>query len=81
MHDLSGQIKQVAIKEGIDVVRITHADPFEGYLLPNSRRHYPHLTLPDAKSIIVKSVSGHYFSFTEPSSGSVLAKSSNAVFN
>jgi len=50
---LSNQIRQRAREEGIDVVRITHANPFEGYLLAHSKRRDPHLTLPEARSIIV----------------------------
>lgn len=50
---LAGQIRKLARVNRIDVVRFTHADPFEGYLLPNSPRRDPHLTLPEARSLIV----------------------------
>jgi len=53
---LSDQIKQLAKEVEVDVVRITHADPFEGYLLPNSPRRDPHLTLREATSLVIVGV-------------------------
>lgn len=50
---LSSEMRRLAKKEGIDIVQITHADPFEGYLLPYSPRHDPHLTLLKARSLII----------------------------
>jgi epoxyqueuosine reductase len=50
---LKEQITELAKKEGIDIVRISQADPFEGYLLSNSVRRDPHLTLPEAHSLII----------------------------
>ncbi len=53
---LSNQIKRLAKKAEIDVIRITHADPFEGYLLPDSPRRDPHITLHDATSLVIVGV-------------------------
>lgn len=50
---LSAQIRHLAKTKGIDIVRITHADPFEGYPLPNSPRRDPHLSLLEARCLIV----------------------------
>lgn len=53
---LSNQIKQLAKEVGIDIVRITHADPFKEYPIPNSPRRDPHMTLPEARSLIIAGV-------------------------
>lgn len=50
---LFDQIRELAEKEGIDILRITHAGPFEGYRLSDSPRRNPHLTVPDARSLII----------------------------
>lgn len=50
---LSHQIRELARQAGIDVVRITHAGSFEGYLWPDSPRRDPRLTLPGARSLLV----------------------------
>jgi len=50
---LATQVRQLAREGGIDVVRFTHAEPFEGYLLSNSPRRDPHLTLPEVCSLVV----------------------------
>lgn len=50
---LAVEIRELAARSGIDVVRVTHAGPFEGYLLPDSPRRDPRLALPEARSIIV----------------------------
>lgn len=50
---LAGQIKQLARKGRIDVVRFTHIGPFEDYLFPDSLRQDPHRTLLEARSLIL----------------------------
>lgn len=50
---LATQVKRLAREGGIDTVRFASADPFEGYLLPNSSRRDPHLTLSEVRSLVV----------------------------
>lgn len=50
---LTDEIRDLARKEGIDVVRFARAEPFEGYLVPGSPRRDPRLSLPTANSIVV----------------------------
>ena len=53
---LSDEIRNLACKEGIDAVGVVPADPFEGYLVPNSPRRDPRLSMPTANSIVVVGV-------------------------
>lgn len=50
--NLSKNIKELAIGEGIDVIRFTNAEPFK-YDLLDSPRHDPHITLPSAQTLII----------------------------
>jgi epoxyqueuosine reductase len=50
---LSDQIRELAKNQGIDILRITHAKPFEGYRLSDSPRRDPHLIVPNARSLII----------------------------
>jgi epoxyqueuosine reductase len=52
----SDQIRQLAQKQQIDVVRITYPGPFEGYPFSESPRRDPHLTLPKARSLIIAGI-------------------------
>jgi len=50
------RIRELAKNEGIDIIRITHADRFEGYLLPYSPRQDPHRTLAEARFLIIAGI-------------------------
>jgi len=62
---ISARIRQLAKNEGIDILRITHADPFEGYLLPHSPRQDPHRTFAKARSLIIAGIYIGGFSLPE----------------
>ena len=62
---LATQVRRLAREGGIDVVRFTHADRFEGYLLPNSPRRDPQLKLPEVSSLVVFGVYIGGFSLPE----------------
>ena len=53
MVALAEEIGALAREAGIDVVRTTHAQPFHGYLLADSPRRDPHLSLAEARSILL----------------------------
>jgi len=54
--DLSEQIRALAPSLGIDVVAFAAATEFVGYLLPQSVRRDPRLSMPDAKTIVVAGI-------------------------
>ena len=56
IHSLSGQIRELARKQGIDALGFAHASAFSGYLLHRHRRRDPALSLPGARSIIVAGI-------------------------
>ncbi|MEL7564608.1 MAG: hypothetical protein AAGU27_06970 [Dehalobacterium sp.] len=53
MDSLTYRIKEIALSEGIDMIRFVSAQAFENYLLKESLRRDPHISLPDAETIIV----------------------------
>jgi len=53
MKDLTERIKSIAEDEGIDIIKFVSAEPFENYLLDDSPRRDPHITLSDAQTLIV----------------------------
>jgi len=53
MHNLTRRLRDIAASEGIDVIKFVSAEPFENYLLAESPRRDPHLTLADAQTLIV----------------------------
>jgi epoxyqueuosine reductase len=62
---LSSGIRQRAKNEGIDILRVAHADPFAGYLLPHSPRQDPHRTLSRAHALILAGIYIGGFTFPE----------------
>jgi epoxyqueuosine reductase len=50
---LSDKIRNLSLSAGIDVIGFADASPFSGYAWTKSKRRDPHLTMADAKSIIV----------------------------
>jgi len=50
---ISDQIRNTTAESGIDVVGFTDASPFSDYMIDNSIRKDPKITMPEAKSIIV----------------------------
>ncbi len=55
-QSLSEEIRDLAHANGIDVVGFAEASAFSGYRLNRHQRRNPHLTLPDARSIIVAGI-------------------------
>ena len=53
---ISAGIRQLVQNEGVDVIRIAHADPFDGYFLPHSPRQDPHRILSKAQSLIIAGI-------------------------
>ena len=53
---LTQEIAALAIASGIDVLGFARASSFDRYLVKNSRRSDPALSLPDARSLIVAGV-------------------------
>jgi len=50
---LTEELKDEGIKRGLEEIRITRANPFEGYIVPESKRRDPCLTILGARSLIV----------------------------
>lgn len=50
---MNEELKEIARSSGIDLVGITHGEPFSNYLWGDSLRRSPTLTMGNAKSIIV----------------------------
>jgi epoxyqueuosine reductase len=50
---LSNKIKNIAESEGIDIIRITDASPFDNYNVQNSVRRSPHLSVKQPRAIII----------------------------
>ncbi len=53
---LSEKLRRSAEEGGLDVIGFTDAAPFWNYLLKDSRRRDPSISLPDVKSIIVAGI-------------------------
>lgn len=53
MGSLNQKIQGIAEAEGIDMIRFVSAEPFKEYLLTESPRRDPRITLPEAKTLIV----------------------------
>jgi len=53
LKQLIGELRQLAGENGIDVLRVTTADPFPDYAWAKSVRRDPRLSLPAARSIVV----------------------------
>jgi hypothetical protein len=54
--DPAENIRALAASLGIDVLGFAPATEFEGYLLPQSPRRDPRLSLPDARTIVVAGI-------------------------
>jgi epoxyqueuosine reductase len=50
--NLKEEISEIVLDEGVDLVRFTDAGPFD-YALKDSPRRDPHLSLPDARTLII----------------------------
>jgi len=53
---LSGKIRNLADSNGIDALGFAEASEFKDYVLNRSKRRYPKLSLPDAKTIIIAGI-------------------------
>ena len=53
---LYNNIKKLAESQGIDVLGFTNASEFKGYLIKNSKRRNPKLSLPETKTIIIAGI-------------------------
>ncbi len=54
--DLSDKLRREAVERGLDVIGFADASPFRDYLLKNSSRRDPSLSLVDARTIVVAGV-------------------------